>query len=176
VAAPRKFFGNPDVEARVRALHAQGLGHNEITRQIGCAPATMAKIVKHLGLSFDRSRTRAATQAKVDDARKARVEIIHRLYGQAIAGLDRLDLPEHHLKEASAGKVVAYTADYLPAQDVKALITAIGTAAEKAVRLEQVDADTLNLPAVDAWLDHMVNGQPTEDTPTGQASPDTDGG
>jgi DNA invertase Pin-like site-specific DNA recombinase len=166
---------DPDKIRRVKELHAQGLSRNAIHRELGIPQESVSNIARDAGLSFDRARTRAATQAKVDDARKARVEIIHRLYGQAIAGLDRLDLPEHHLKEASAGKVVAYTADYLPAQDVKALITAIGTAAEKAVRLEQVDADTLNLPAVDAWLDHMVNGQP-EDPPTDQAAPDTGGG
>lgn len=169
---------NPEKIARVRELHAAGLSRNAIARDLGIPQESVSNIAKDQGLSFDRARTRAATQAKVDDARAARTEIILRLYGQSLAQLDRLDLPEHHIKEASAGKVVSYTARYLPAQDVKSLVTAIGTAAEKAVRLAAVDADTLNLPAVDAWLDHMTNGTPEDpeaDPPAGPA-PDTAGG
>jgi hypothetical protein len=140
MGAPRKFFGNPDVEARVRALHAQGLGHNEITRQIGCAPATMAKIVKHLGLTFDRSHTRAATEAKQADAAARRAAIVQRLYGQAEHILDRLEAPEHKLVEVSAGKAVRYKHDRLPPRDIHALINSVGAATERAVKLEALDA------------------------------------
>lgn len=169
---------NPEKIRLVKDLHAEGLSRNEIARRLKIPQESVSNIAKDAGLSFDRARTRAATQAKVDDARAARTEIILRLYGQSLAQLDRLDLPEHHIKEASAGKVVEYTAKYLPAQDVKSLVTAIGTAAEKAVRLAAVDADTLNLPAVDAWLDHMTNGTPEEPeaTPPAGPAPDTAGG
>lgn len=140
MGAPRRFFGNPDVEARVRHLHAQGLGHNEIVRDIGCAPATLAKIVKHLGLTFDRTRTAQATKAKQVDAAARRAAIVERLYGQAEAILDRLEAPEHNLVEVSAGKAVKYTHDRLPPRDIHALINSIGAASEKAVRLEKLDA------------------------------------
>ena len=56
-----------------------------------------------------------------------------------------------------------WTAKYLPAQDVRALIQASGAAAEKAVKLEQVDADNLNLSAFDAWLSEITGAAPATD-------------
>ena len=134
------YFGNPAVHDRVKELHAQGLGHNDIVRTIGCAPATMAKIVKHLGLSFDRTRTEKATKAKQVDAAARRADIVRRLYSQAEDILDRLEADEHNLVEVSAGKAVKYTHDRMPPRDIHALINSIGAATEKAVRLEKLDA------------------------------------
>ncbi|WP_435109942.1 hypothetical protein [Nocardiopsis synnemataformans] len=140
MAAPRKFFGNPDVEARVRQLHAQGLGRNAIAEHIGCADSTLSKITNHLGLTFDRTRTAEATKAKQIDAAARRAAIVERLYGQAEHILDRLEAPEHKLVEVSAGKAVRYKHDRLPPRDINALIASVGAATEKAVRLEKLDA------------------------------------
>ncbi|GAA1455438.1 hypothetical protein [Nocardiopsis tropica] len=162
---------NPEKIARVRELHAEGLSRNEIARRLKIPQESVSNIAKDAELSFDRSRTAAATRAKVDDARASRVELILRLYYQAHAALDRLDLPSHDLAQPSAGQLVKWSAKYLPAQDVRALIQASGAAAREAVKLEAVDADNLNLSAFDSWLSEMTNA-----APEGDAQDHTDGG
>lgn len=155
---------DPAIRARVAELHAQGLTRNAIARDLGIAQSTVTLIAGDLGLSFDRARTAEATRAKVADARQARAELVLRFYGQAHAALDRLDRTEHDRAEVSAGQLVQWTAADLPAQDIKALVQAAGSAADRAVRLEQVDADTMNLPAVDAWLRSMTGTADEPDT------------
>ncbi|MFY7069598.1 hypothetical protein ACOQFV_27385 [Nocardiopsis changdeensis] len=163
---------DPEKIRRVKELHAAGKSRNEIHRELGIPQESVSTIAKDAGLSFDRRRTAAATRAKVEDARAARTELILRLYAQAHNALDRLDLPEHDLAQPSAGQLVKWTAKYLPAQDVRALVQAAGAAAREAVKLEAVDADTLNLPAVDAWLQAMTGDTPAPEPSTEEANPD----
>lgn len=70
--------GRPLTDAdrrRVAKLHAKGLNRNAIAREIGRAQSTVSKIARELGLSFDRSRTTAATQARQVDAKHRRAEL-----------------------------------------------------------------------------------------------------
>src|SRR5690606_40817928 len=50
--------------ARVRELHAQNKGRNEIAEAIGRSAGTITNLAREMGLSFDRSATAAATEAK----------------------------------------------------------------------------------------------------------------
>lgn len=74
---------------QVRALHADGCNRNEIARRIGRSPSTVTKIARELGLTFDRTKTKAATAARVADAKARRaylaallIEDAHRLRTQ----------------------------------------------------------------------------------------------
>ncbi len=61
---------------RVAQLHAQGLSRNEIARQIGRSGRTVSRIAADLGLTFERGeQVRAATQAKVLDAKARRAQL-----------------------------------------------------------------------------------------------------
>lgn len=125
---------------RVRSLHADGKGRNDIVRETGLSAGTVTNIARDLGLTFDRAAVATATHARKADLAARRTALIERYYEQAEAILDRLDRTEHTLKEVSLGKVVTYQAADLPPQDVKALIQASGAAVSQAVKLEQVDA------------------------------------
>lgn len=157
---PRGHPVDPATRARIKELHAQGLGRNDIARDAGVSGYTVTKVCREEGLSFDREATKAATEAKVVDNRARRVAAIARFYDQTDKVFDRLDRERHQLKEVSAGKLVEYESEDLPAQDLRALLQAANTAITSAVKLEQVDVDDRDLPAVDAWLASLLGEKP----------------
>lgn len=132
----------PEERQQIRDLHAQGLGCNAIARQLGRDRSTISRAAADMGLSFDRAQTRAATQARREDNAARRTRIIADLYDVIEDDIAQLKATGHHLAEVSMGKVVRYEVDRLPAQDRKALLTGISSAATTAVRLEQVDANS----------------------------------
>src|SRR5690348_6130490 len=62
-------------KTRILELHAAGKSRNDIARETGIGAATVSKIVKAAGLSFDRSKTEAATAAKKADAAALRAQL-----------------------------------------------------------------------------------------------------
>lgn len=167
---------NKTVIARVRELHAQGLGRNAIARELDIGQQTTSLIAADAGLSFDRRRTEQATRAKRADAADRRQAIIHRLYDEADAALDRLAAPTHEYSEVSAGKLIHWLTDNLSAPDTKALVLTVGTAVDKAIRLEQIDArdgadDVASMLGAlgDALL--TASDQLDSQTPTGEEPP-----
>lgn len=144
-------------KAEVRRLHAEGMSLRKIAEEIDRSPGTIGKIARELGLEFDSRPTANATAAKVQDNRARRAKIVADLYDLAedeIKYLKRKD--GYDLVEVSAGDAVEYHAERLPAQDRRALTGAISTSTSAAVRLEQVDSDETQLPAVDQWLRAML--------------------
>lgn len=127
--------------AAVRELHSQGHGRNEIARRINRSPRTVSELAAEMNLSFDRTMTAVATEARVIDARARRVALMERYNEHAHKQLDRLDREEHHITEVSIGKVVKYTALDLPSGDVRNLMQASIAAANAAAKLEALDSD-----------------------------------
>lgn len=125
----------------VRRLAAQGLGRNAIARELGRSPRTISVIAAELDppVTFDRTATAVATQARVIDAKARRAVLMERYYEQAHKHLDRLDRNVHNITEVSIGKVVRYRADDLPTQDVRNLMQASTVAANQALKLEAMD-------------------------------------
>lgn len=126
----------------VRRLAKQGLGRNAIARELKRSPRTISEIAAKLDppVTFDRTMTAVATQARVIDAKARRAALMDRYYEQAHKALDRLDQDEHEITEVSIGKVVRYRADVLPTQDVRNLVQASAAAANQAAKLEAMDA------------------------------------
>ncbi|MBM0275337.1 helix-turn-helix domain-containing protein [Micromonospora tarensis] len=132
---------------QVRELHAQDLSRNEIGRRIRRSGKTVSEIAAELGLTFDRSGTRAATEARKDDARAKRARL-------SVALLDDAERLRQQLwKEAKAfnfgGKDNTYnevTLDEPTFADKLKIMQATGIAVDKAVRLDEYDAD----PGIDA--------------------------
>ncbi|MFI1942048.1 helix-turn-helix domain-containing protein [Streptomyces purpureus] len=123
----------------IRDLHAQGFGRNEIARRTGRSGRTVSVIAARLGLTFDRTQTAVATEARKTDAKARRVALLERYYDHAHKALDRLDRPEHTVREVSFGKVVTYTIEEVTAQDYRALMQASTSAATQAAKLEALD-------------------------------------
>lgn len=142
-----------ETRADVRRLHAQGLGRNAIARELARSPRTVSVICEEAGLTFDRTATAVATQAAAVDARARRLQLIERYHQQIERILDRLDRQTHEVREVSFGKVVSYSVDDLPAQDVRNLMMAIVSANAQAAKLEALDGD----PAADAARSMLTN-------------------
>lgn len=125
----------------IRALHAQGLGRNAIALEVGRSAGTISTIVKQLGLSFDRSKTAAATEARQIDNRARRTALIGRAYARAEKIYDRLEADTYRFTASTVAGIETADLDHVPAQDEKALAGAAGSHLSHAVKLEQVDAD-----------------------------------
>ncbi|VXB82423.1 helix-turn-helix domain-containing protein [Aeromicrobium sp. 9AM] len=61
--------------ALILKLHGEGKSRNDIARETGRAAATVTKTVHAAGLTFDRSKTEAATAAKKADAAALRAQL-----------------------------------------------------------------------------------------------------
>ncbi|MFJ9645002.1 helix-turn-helix domain-containing protein [Streptomyces sp. NPDC101206] len=129
--------------ARVRELHAQGLGRNAIAREIGRGTRTVSVIADGLGLDFDRSRTAVATEARKADARARRVALIERAYARAEAIYTRLEADQtsgYKYTSPTVHGIETAVLDHVPAQDERALAMAAGQHLTHAAKLEAIDA------------------------------------
>ncbi|WP_206315713.1 helix-turn-helix domain-containing protein [Streptomyces sp. C1-2] len=93
----------PDPRAQVLNLARAGHGRNEVARRTGIPPTTVTRIAAEAGVTFDRSATAVATQARVVDA-KARRSIL------AAGILDDLDDARQHLRDATDAKDLFFAA------------------------------------------------------------------
>jgi len=132
-----------DDRRRVAALHAEGLSRNEIARRIGRSMATVSKIAAELGLSFDRTRTREATRAKVADARERRATLALKLLQLVEQEADAFNQP--CTLHSFGGRDHTYrsrTVDRPPPRERRDMAATISLLVDKHVRLVELDADT----------------------------------
>jgi len=156
---PRTTRGpvQPEERERVRELHRQGKGRNEIAEALGRGAGTITRIAGELGLSFDREPTRVATEAHKVDMAAERAQLAQDL-------LDDI----RRLRERAWSKytVVGFTKDGAdafelnlpPLGEVRNAYAAIGICFDKHKIATEMDADPTNLPAVDKWLRAMMGG------------------
>lgn len=129
--------------AQLRALHAQGMTRNDIARQLGRAPATISTYAAAQGLSFDRSRIEAATEARKADFRARRAELSDQLLTRAAEFLRQMDEP--HLTFKIGGRDNVYTEHILdrpPVEALRNLVLSAAIAIDKHAVLEKIDSDT----------------------------------
>ncbi|MCO1575015.1 hypothetical protein M8C13_04480 [Crossiella sp. SN42] len=132
---------------RVRELHAEGLGRNEIAKQAGLSAATVTKLAKELELSFDRSATEVAVAARVVDAKAKRAELMNNLLDDA-ARL-RAQLWERAHVYSFGGKDNTFAEAHVPQpsfRDQRDIMGSVSTALTASLRLAEHDSD----PGVDA--------------------------
>ncbi|MGH2820776.1 MAG: helix-turn-helix domain-containing protein [Actinomycetota bacterium] len=138
---------------RVRALHAEGLSCARIAREIGRAKSTVSGVARDLGLSFDRSKTREATAAQVDDAKARRARLALKLLGLAEQEADEFNQP--CTLHSFGGKDHTYNSKTVPrppARERRDMAATINILVDRHARLTEMDADQQGLAAVDAWL------------------------
>lgn len=138
----RRNLITDDDRKRVRALHAAGLGRNDIARQMGRTGSTVTKIADELGITFDRAAARAATAALRADSRERRAALsldliatAERLQGQIFAPTNVFNI---------GGKDNVYTEHAVPqppVRDQKDLVQAISTAVNASLKIDDHDDD-----------------------------------
>lgn len=137
---PEKHLIDPDKRARVAALHAQGLGRNEIARRLDMRPADVTRAAREAGLSFDRAATDKATRARTRDMAAARQTQLIRAYDAVDMILDRLEDPHPVAMLRGEGGIPRETpVSQIPARDLAQLTDALYKVRTVASKLEAVD-------------------------------------
>ncbi len=151
---------NEDDYRRVAELHAEGLGRNEIARQIGRAPRSVSIIAGKLGLVFDVTMTEEATRHRVAQLADRRAMLAEALQDDAERLSAQLWEPAKVFNiGGSANKYTEHAVDEPPADAKKALMAAAGIAIEKSLKLVPPEREDLEgLAAVDQWLRGMMPG------------------
>lgn len=129
--------------ARIRTLHAAGTSRNDMARILGRSGSTISKAAEQMGLSFDREMVKAATAARVADARARRADIMHKLLDDA----DRLrgQIWEPHEYRAHGGRDFVeqrWTQPEPTSADKHKLMMATSAALTSSMRLDLHDVDS----------------------------------
>jgi hypothetical protein len=140
VSAPRKYAQAQRDEAL--KVYEQA-GPTAVEKQLGIPKNTVMRWAKETGTRTIRDEvTRKAVEAKVLDGKARRLGITERLYGQAEKILDDLEAEEFKtILKGEYGKESTEVLDFIPANDRKTLLQAVGTAMATTARLESVDSD-----------------------------------
>lgn len=132
--------GRPLDERTVAAILASidaGKSRNDVAREHGVSASTVSRIAAANGRSFDRSKTKRATEAKKADVASRRAAFSERLIRLAELSMDQA-LAE--LGEASARDAAVV----------------LGIAVDKHLAVERHDNSGESHAAVDQWLQEMT--------------------
>lgn len=144
--------------ARVRKLARAGRSQNAIAREVGIAQSSVKRICDAAKppITFDRSKVRAANEARVFDAKAARAKVSEQAVERIGKLFDLLDAEHtvHHFDKD--GVMSTGTLDRPTSGDVKNYVTSIGILVDKHLALVKMDSDDRDLPAVDKWLAAML--------------------
>ena len=145
---------------------------------LGIPKETIMSWARKAGVHTVRTEnTRKAVEAKVVDGKLRRQSITERLYGQAEKILDDLEAPKFTtILKGEYGLESARTLDFIPPNDRKTMLQALGTALTTTAKLEAVDTDNGVAGAV-SMLDRLVEQIGGMDEPGGfpEAAPVPEG-
>lgn len=77
--------------AEVLRLHATGKSRNDIARTVGISAGSITNICRNAGLTFDRSSTKQANEARQVDLAAARIRLVQKMLDRSERMLDDLD-------------------------------------------------------------------------------------
>jgi hypothetical protein len=140
---------------RIRQLHARGLSCGEIAAGLGRNKSTITRQCRKLGLSFAREQTKAATDAKVADAKARRAEAVRLMMDDWHRIRERAWSAYEVVMSSGVGVETVFLARP-PAHDVRAFYAAMSGCIKDQLAIERHDADEGGLSAVDAWLRGML--------------------
>ncbi|MGI5196568.1 helix-turn-helix domain-containing protein [Streptomyces sp. CA-288835] len=129
---------------RVRQLHAEGKGRNEIATELGRSGRTISTIAKDLGISFSRAaEVRAATEIRQADLADRRTAFAIRLHEIAEREVEKINQP--HLYWDWGGKehdFDTHLANEPTPADKRALMATVATALDKSLKLVPLVTET----------------------------------
>ncbi|MGW8935993.1 hypothetical protein [Gordonia terrae] len=146
----------------LRDLWAAGLSLTAIADEMNRGKATIHRYAAKAGLSFDRSKTKAATEAKKIDAADRRVTLELLYLEKATDILAQLTEPAIlTFFDIKTGKVVEHEVAKPQFADQRNIAQASATMANAANRLRDLTVDR-EASAVDKWTDAMIDGPADE--------------
>lgn len=124
-----------DLRDQFRELHAQGYGRNRIARELDIPPVQVSRGAEAMGLTFDRSKIQAATEARLADLAERRSILAEDLLSDAEKLREEIWEPRTYWDWG--GKDHDYderTHDATPG-DKRALMGAAATAVDRSLKL-----------------------------------------
>jgi transposase-like protein len=117
-------------------------GPTAVEKQLGIPKNTVVTWAKNAGVRTIRTETtRKAVEARVADGKLRRQNITHRLYGQAEKILDDLEAPIFRtILKGEYGRDGEEELSFVPPNDRKTLLQALGTVMTTTANVEKVDA------------------------------------
>lgn len=147
-------------EQRAEALKLyEAEGPTAAGKKLGIPKETIMSWAKRAQVHTVRTEsTRKAVEAKVVDGKLRRQNIVHRLYGQAEKVLDDLESEEFRtILKGEYGSEHEVVLGFIPANDRKTLIQALGSAMVTTSKLESLDV-TDDTAVTDSVVDRLVDG------------------
>jgi transposase-like protein len=152
--------GKPLTDTVIAAILASidaGKSRNETAREHEVSASTVSRIAAANARSFDRSKTKNATEAARVDNAALRASTSRRFLEEANRFLD--DLHKPHTAYNFGGKDNTFNSKEFPeppVTDKRNLITAAAVAIDKHLAVEKHDNSGEAHAAVDAWLQEMT--------------------
>ncbi|VHM07280.1 Uncharacterised protein [Streptococcus pyogenes] len=146
-----------DQKTAVLALHAEGIARNEIARRVGISAGSVTNICRDAGLTFDRSETKQATEARQVDLAAGRVRLAEKMLAASEDMLDRID--DEYVVYNFGGKDNTFeqrTLDTAPVEVRRNIITTAGITFDKLTRI--VEKSDSGLEQAVGVLDTLAEG------------------
>ncbi|MGN7977423.1 hypothetical protein ACTJJ4_07595 [Microbacterium sp. 22195] len=127
--------------AEVLRLHTERKSRNDIARAVGISAGSVTNICREAGLSFDRSATKHATEARQVDLAAARIRLAEKMLHRSERMLD--DLDGSYLVYNFGGKDNTYeehTLDRPPVEVQRNAVVTAGITFDKLTRIVERDA------------------------------------
>lgn len=140
--------------ARIIELARAGRSANSIAKECGVSASSVSRICKTAEppITFDRARTKAATEAKTADDRARRVAIasgllddVEAVRGQLFAVRDRVYF------DPKSGMTIDYAAPLTPGE-FRDMAVGLGVLLDKHLAVIKTDSDDREMSAVDKFI------------------------
>lgn len=146
-----------DQKAEVLALHAEGLARNEIARRVRIAAGSVTNICRDAGLTFDRSETKQATEARAVDLAAGRIRLAEKMLAASEGMLDVIDGPyEVYNFGGKDNTFESRVLDSAPVEVRRNIITTAGITFDKLTRI--VEKSDTGLEQALGVLDTLADG------------------
>jgi hypothetical protein len=146
-----------DQKAEVLALHAAGHARNEIARRTGIAAGSVTNICRAAGLTFDRSETKQATEARAVDLAAGRIRLAEKMLAASEDMLDTIDGPyEVYNFGGKDNTFESRVLDSAPVEVRRNVITTAGITFDKLTRI--VEKSDTGLEQAVGVLDTLAEG------------------
>lgn len=132
-----------ELREQFRELHALGYGRNRLARELGIPPVQVSRGAEAMGLTFDRSKVQAATEARLADLAERRSLLAEDLLEDAEKL--RAQMWQPAVIFSFGGKDNTYAEEPVsepPAGDKRALMATAGMAIDRSLKLVPAETDS----------------------------------
>lgn len=163
-----------DQRQHVITLHSEGKTRNEIARATGVSAGSVTNICRDAGLSFDRSATKHASEARAVDLAAGRIRLAEKMLAASEDMLDVIDGPyEVYNFGGKDNTFESRVLDSAPVEVRRNVITTAAITFDKLTRI--VEKSDTGLEQAAGVLDQIADGfaevakRYRDETPTDEA-------